>query len=448
MPAPDPFAFAADIVDPPPWEPDDRPPLEEHQLPPEGPWQMWLLEGGRGCGKTEACARYFAHYMRTHPEHRGRIIAPTLGDAVEACIEGPSGLLAMDPEIKWRASAPGGSKVIWPNGAEALVLGTYTKKEVDRLRAGGNRHIDWWEEPAANPQLKKAFDQAAMGLRLGAHPHSIAATTPRGTADYRAFRSVEGVVRVHATMEQNPYNSEEWVATMLKRYEGTRIGRQELSGELLEDVEGALWARGWIDNKRMEKARVDFVRVVVALDPAVTAGEESDDTGMVVAAKGTDGRAYVLADRTCHISPDAWARKAIATLGEFKGDKIVGEANNGGDLIEVVLRTVDKQVPYKKVHASRGKQTRAEPISALYEQGRVSHIGSLPKLEDEMCQWVPDEDPDSPNRVDALVWALTELMLGGGDASISGDASRVPRTRHPSGAADWQADSARRVRGK
>jgi phage terminase large subunit-like protein len=444
---PSPFAVAADIFDPPPWEPKERPPLEAHQVAPDGRWSMWLLEGGRGCGKTEACSRYFSQYMRQHPGFRGRIIAPTFGDAVEACIEGPSGLLAMDPEIKWRPSAPGGAKVIWPNGSEALVLGTWTKKDVDRLRAGGNRHIDWWEEPAANPQLKRAWDQAAMGLRLGPHPISIAATTPRGTADYRFFRSVSGVARVHATMEQNPHNSPEWVAAMRDRYEGTRIGRQEISGELLEDAEGALWKREWIEANRVEVA-AELKRVVTAIDPAVTSGEESDDTGIVTGGKGVDNFGYVLADRTCHVSPDAWAREAIRANEDFDGDKIIGEANNGGDLIETVLRTVDKSVSYKKVHASRGKRTRAEPISALYEQDKVRHVGFFPKLEDEMCQWVPDEDPKSPNRVDALVWAFTELMLKGGDATISGQAARIPGTSHPSGNADWQVARTRRIRGR
>ena len=236
----DPFEIAADILDPPAWTP-DRAPLEPHQLPPAGAWSLWLLEGGRGCGKTEACARYFAAYMRRNPGHRGRIIAPTFADAAEACVTGASGLQSIDPEIRWLPSAPGGSKVIWPNGSEALVLGTPFPRDVDRLRAGGNRHIDWWEEMAANAQLGDAWDQAAFGLRLGPHPHSIASTTPRTTPDYRRIRALDGVTRTHASLFDNPHLSREFVDQMRSRYEGTRLGRQELGGELIEDVEGALW---------------------------------------------------------------------------------------------------------------------------------------------------------------------------------------------------------------
>lgn len=234
---PSPWQIAADIFDPPAWEPEGRPKLEPHQIPPAGRWPLWLLEGGRGCGKTEACSRYFAAYMRTHPGARGRIIAPTFGDAVEACVTGPSGLLSVDPEIRWIPSSPGGSKVTWPNGSEALVLGTPKPSDVDRLRAGGNRHIDWWEEMAANAQLSDAWDQAAFGLRLGDRPHAIASTTPRSTAAYRRIRALSGTVFTRATLFDNPHNPREWVEMMRDRYEGTRIGRQELSGELLTEAE-------------------------------------------------------------------------------------------------------------------------------------------------------------------------------------------------------------------
>lgn len=280
----DPFAHAADVLDPPAWEPKDRPERLPHQIPPTTElWTLWLLEGGRGCGKTEACSRYFAAYMRANPGHRGRIIAPTFGDAVEACIEGPSGLLAMDPDIRWLSSAPGGAKVVWPNGSQALVLGTPFPSDIDRLRAGGNRHIDWWEEMAANRQLKNAWDQAAFGLRLGRHPHSIASTTPRTTDAYKAIRKALGTLITKAALQDNPHNPAEWVATMRAKYEGTRLGRQELAGELIEDVEGALWNRAllegraswegggpwWQDDGRDYEAGERKERVVPALPPPV-----------------------------------------------------------------------------------------------------------------------------------------------------------------------------------
>lgn len=189
--------------------------------------------------------------MRQHAGHRGRIIAPTFGDAVEACIIGPSGLLAQNPQIRWLSSAPGGAKVFWPNGAEALVFGTPTPRDVERLRAGGNRHIDWWEEMAANPMLSEAWQQAQLGLRLGSKVCSIASTTPKGSnIAYRKIRKLPGTVLTHATMQDNPHNPPEFVARMLVQFQGTRIGRQELGGELLEDVPGALWSMTTIETNR------------------------------------------------------------------------------------------------------------------------------------------------------------------------------------------------------
>lgn len=417
--APDPFALAADILAPPPWEAKDRPQLEPHQIPPTGDWNLWLLEGGRGCGKTEACARYFAKYMRERPGHRGRIIAPTLGDAVEACVEGPSGLRAMDPEIRWLPSAPGGAKVVWPNGSQALVLGTPFPRDVDRLRAGGNRHIDWWEEMAANTQLRKAWDQAALGLRLGQHPHSIASTTPRTTDDYKWLRKLDGVKATHATLFDNPHNPQEWVDGMRKRYEGTRLGRQELAGELIEDVEGALWTRAMLDACRVE-SHPDLAVVVVAVDPAASSGVDADDTGIIVAGKGVDGDCYILADRTCHLPPEGWGMRSVRAYDKYDADRIVGEKNNGGEMVGSVIRTAARNdghasVPIKLVSASRGKQTRAEPVAALFgappkRAPRIHLVGGFAPLEDQLTSWVPGES-GSPDRLDAMVWAVTDLML-------------------------------------
>lgn len=400
---------------PEPWSPVDRPPLQPHQQPPDGDWSLWLLEAGRGAGKTEACSRYYAGYMRANPGARGRIIAPTFGDAVEACVTGVSGLQSVDPEVSWRPSAPGGAKVVWPNGSEALVIGTPFPKDVERLRAGGNRHIDWWEEMAANSQLSDAWDQAQLGLRLGNRPHSIASTTPRMTADYRAIRGGDGVAMTHGTLFDNPHNPDEWVEQMRARYEGTRIGRQELLGELLEDVEGALWTRTMLDACRVSE-HPDLAVVVTAIDPAATSGPDSDDTGIIVAGLGVDGDTYVLADRTCHLAPDGWGQRAVRAYSKHDADRIVAEVNNGGEMVEHVIRTVDKTVPVKSVTASRGKQTRAEPVAALYgappkRPPRVHHVGGFPELEDQLCTWVPGEEK-SPDRLDALVWAITDLALG------------------------------------
>lgn len=409
--APDPLAFLADIVDPPAWEPVDRMPLRPHQVAPAGDWELWLLEGGRGAGKTEAGSRHFCTRMRQNPGWRGLIIAPTFGDAVEACIEGPSGILSVDPGARF-ITRPGGSKVIWPNGSEALVLGTPTPREVERLRAAGNRHIFWWEEMAANPQLRRAWDIAFAGLREGARPEQIATTTPRPLPFFKELRKRPGTVTTHGTIFDNPKISQEVKDRLVRHYEGTRIGRQELYGELLEDVDGALWTSEMIEAAHVNCPRdlPEMERVVVAIDPAVTYGEDSDDTGIIVAGKGRDGFGYVLADRTCHLSPDGWARRAVAAYEEFMADRIVGEVNNGGDLVELTIRTVSQTVPFRAVHASRAKVARAEPVSALYEQGRVFHVGSTRELDDQLTTWTPDSD-ESPDRLDALVWAMAELGL-------------------------------------
>lgn len=409
----DAFELAADIAAPPRWSPKDRPPLLPHQKPPDGVWDLWLLEAARGAGKTEACARYFARYMHEHPGSRGRIIAPTFGDAVESCISGPSGLQVIDPEVRWLPTQPGGSKVTWPNGSEALVMGMPFPRDVDRLRAGGNRHLDWWEEMAANVQLASAWDQAALGLRLGDHPHAIASTTPRNTKDFRRIRDLQGVARTHATIDDNPHNSSDWVERMKVRYAGTRLGRQEIGGELIEDVEGALWGRVVLDACRVDTAP-EMAIIAVGVDPAATSGPDADDTGIIVAGLGVDGDAYVLADRTCHLPPEGWGLRAVRAFHHWKADRIVVERNMGGEMVVHVIKTVDDSVPIKAVNASRGKMTRAEPIASLYgappkRPPRVHHVGGYPELEDQMCTW-EQGDRDSPDRMDALVWVITDLM--------------------------------------
>jgi phage terminase large subunit-like protein len=359
--------------------------------------------------------------MREHPGARGRIIAPTNGDAVEACVRGPSGLLAMDPEIRFVAAAAGGGKVYWPNGSEALVIGTAAPRDVERLRAAGNRDLDWWEEAAANSQLGPAWDQAAFGLRTG-RPHSIASTTPRPVPDYRALREMPGVVRTHATLLENPHNPPEWVTRMQTRYRGTNLGRQEILGEMIDDTPGALWTRAMFEHRSEPR---EFTRIVVGVDPAVSSGRGADDTGIVVCARGRDGHGYVLADETCHASPDGWAKRVAGAYEYWKADCVIVEVNQGGELVTQVLKAAHSTLPIRTVHASRGKVTRAEPISLAYEQGRVHHVGSFPALEDECCQWVPGMS-DSPDRLDALVWALSSLMLDAANASAPVLLRRTP----------------------
>ena len=422
------FTHAADLLSPPPWDPVDRPPLEPHQIPPDGDWDAWFLEGGRGSGKTEACSRYFARWMREHPGHRGRIIAPTFGDAVESCIHGPSGLKAIDPDVTWHASEAGGAKVKWPNGSEALVIGTWSKPDVDRLRAAGNRHLDWWEEVAANRQLGGpgveggAWEQAQLGLRMGERPHSIGSTTPRGTKAWIRVRGSDGVVLSHATMDDNPHLTQSWKERIYRAYAGTRLARQEIGGELLVDVPGALWTPALIDLGRVSK-HPELVRVVVAVDPSGGSTEANDQQGIIVVGKGVDGQAYVLEDRTCRLHPDGWGRRAVQCYLDWDADHVVWERNYGGDMVKSTIlgaaRAMGVTVPTKGVTATRGKQLRAQPVAGLYgdpddlenSEPRVHHVGSeLGELEDQQTSWTP-ESGESPDRLDALVMGVTDLML-------------------------------------
>jgi phage terminase large subunit-like protein len=252
-----------------------------------------------------------------------------------------------------------------------------------------------------------------MGLRLGNNPQQVVTTTPKPLKLIKQLLAAPTTHVTRGTTYENKANlAEAFYTEIISKYEGTRLGRQELNAEVLEDIEGALFQRLWFDRTRVKQIKPrDLQRIVIAIDPAVTNKETSDDTGMVAAALGIDGRGYLLDDLTCRLSPDGWANRAVAALRERNADRIVAEVNNGGDLVESVIRTVDASVPYKGVHAAHGKITRAEPVAALYEQGRISHVGTFSQLEDEMAMYSGKPGEKSPGRMDALVWAFTELML-------------------------------------
>lgn len=254
-----------------------------------------------------------------------------------------------------------------------------------------------------------------LGLRLGIDPRCVVTTTPRPTKIIRELvAAVTTVVTGGSTYNNIANLAPAFIEQIIRKYEGTRIGQQELWAKLLEDNPGALWSRDLLEQHRVVKFP-ELVRVVVALDPAATSGEEADEAGVIVAGRGIDDHMYVLEDLSLRASPLGWGRAAVTAYYKNKADRILAEVNNGGEMVELTIRTVDPDVAYKSIHASRGKQTRAEPIAALYEQGRCHHVGMFAELEDEMCQWVPGED--SPNRMDALVWAGTELMLGDNNAA-------------------------------
>lgn len=394
-------------VEAPKWQP------MPHQVPPTPPWHTWLLEGGRGAGKTDGAAAYVDQCARESCI-RIAIIAPTLGDAVEACVNGPSGLKAHNPEVKMSGGL-GGVHLSWPNGSEAKLFGAYGPEDVERLRAGGNRHLVWAEELAAWVKLKEAWDQMEFGLRLGEWPRIVASTTPKPRKAYLDIRSDPRTILTGAPTRSNPYLHESVRAALERTYAGTRIGRQELNAEILLDVPGALWTHAMLEDRRPAP---DCTRVVVAVDPSGGSDPENDEQGIGVAGRGIDGRGYVLADRTCKLSPDGWGRRAVQAYLDFNADRIVYEKNFGGDMVEAVIRTAAKamgvSVATKAVTASRGKRVRAEPVAALYEQGRVSHCDVFDELEEELTTWTP-ESGYSPNRLDWAVWALTELMLNHGE---------------------------------
>lgn len=394
-----------------------------YQVPPTGDWFIWLLMAGRGTGKTDAMANYVNDHVNGPPcdrgvagGHRIGIIAPTLGDAVGACVSGPTGLKRHNPDVHL-AHGIGGVHVLWPNGTEGHLFSADDERSVDRLRAGGNRCLDWWEEFAAWPKIEQAYDQALFGLRIGQHPHIVASTTPRPKKKLSEIMAEPTTVTVRASTRDNPHLAPEVRERYESKYQGTRIGRQELDAELLTDTPGALWTVDLLDKHRVA-SYPDQARVVVAVDPSGGHGEDNDWQGIVVAGKGVDGRGYVLADRTCKLSPDGWGKRAVWAYVEFKADRLVYEQNFGGEMVEAVIRTAAQAmgvtVATKAVHASRGKAVRAEPIAALYEQGRISHVGNFPELEDELCTWTPDSG-QSPNRLDGAVWGFTELMLEGAE---------------------------------
>jgi predicted phage terminase large subunit-like protein len=378
------------------------------QQAPEGDWRVWLLLAGRGFGKTRTGAEWVRAEVEAGRRGRLALVAPTAADARDVMVEGESGVLAVSPPGFRPLYEPSKRRLTWPNGAQAT---TYSADEPDRLR--GPQHDGAWCDELAAWRYPEAWDMLQFGLRLGRDPRAVVTTTPKPVRLVRELVAAPTTVVTKGSTYANLGNlAPAFLDQIVRKYEGTRLGRQELDAEILDDVPGALWTRTLLDGLRVRE-HPDLVRVVVAIDPAVTSGEKADETGIVVAGKGVDGQGYVLADASCRLSPDGWARRAVEAYRRHQADRIVAEVNNGGEMVELTIRTVDPHISYAAVHASRGKRTRAEPVAALYEQGKVHHAGGFPDLEDQMCTYTPDAYDGSPDRVDALVWALTDLMLEG-----------------------------------
>lgn len=392
-----------------------------NQLAPAGDWAVWLLLAGRGFGKTRTGAEWVRERVKAGAG-RVALVAETAADARDVMVEGESGLLAVcwagdrsttGALLRRPLYEPSKRRVTWANGAVAT---TYSAEEPDQLR--GPQHDTAWADELAKWRYEAAWDNLMLGLRLGDEPRSVVTTTPKPTRLVRRLIADKRVtVTRGTTFDNRAHLPQAFLDGVVALYGGTRIGRQELMAEMLEEAAGALWRRPEIEALRVTHAP-ELKRIVVAIDPAVSASEGSDETGIVVAGYGFDERGYVLEDLSGRYTPAEWARRAIAAFHRWRADRLIGEVNNGGDMIEHTLRAVDRSIAYRAVRASRGKQARAEPIAALYERARVHHVGAFPRLEDQMVSWEPLGSGHSPDRVDALVWALTELMLGGGGPAV------------------------------
>ncbi len=389
------------------------------QLAPDGDWNTWLCLAGRGWGKTRTGAEWCKAEAESGRAKRIALIAPTASDYRDVMIEGNSGILSLYaglPDDQRPMFEPTKRRLTWPNGAVATA---FTAEEPNRLR-GPQFDAFWADEIAAWKYPQDTWDQLQFGLRLGEHPRGVVTTTPRPIALVRALIANESVVVTRGSTYDNADNlAASFLATIKRAYEGTRLGRQEIHAEVLDDNPGALWRADGIDKDRVTNAPGSMTRVAVGVDPAGSTNADSDETGIVYAGvaqcrcKGTaELHGFVLDDRSGIYSPDGWAKAVAAGYNAHKCDRVVVEKNFGGDLVMSNLRTLgDSRLAIRDVSASRGKVIRAEPVAALYEQGKVHHVGGFSKLEDQMTQWNPLTDKKSPDRLDALVWALTDLML-------------------------------------
>ena len=409
----------ANILDKKPWWYVGRPEQQE----PDGDWNIWLILSGRGWGKTRTGSEWLVNQVMKFPKTREgtstqwAIVAPTFGDAKNICVEGPSGFLkacehnGLIPDVDFVYNKSS-HKIDFNNGARVHTFGADSPDAGRGLNLAGA----WLDELAIWQYAYETWTEGlAPALRIGERPRVVVTTTPKPIKLLRDWTSrTDGSIYVTrgSTFDNAKNLSETALLELRNRYEGTRTGRQELYGELLDQADGALWIRDWIENTRTSTDLCPpLYRVVVAIDPAVTSGENSDETGIITAGISTDGHFYILSDDTLRATPNEWGKRAVEAFRKWKADRIVAETNNGGDMVIMVLQQVDRNIPVTKVHATRGKRLRAEPISALYEQMRVHHVGAFPQLEDQMVMWTPESD-DSPDRLDALVWALTELKDG------------------------------------
>lgn len=395
----------------------------EGQTEPEEPWRLWLIRAGRGFGKTRAGAEWVSQFVRDHGRVSIALVGHTADDVAKVMVEGSSGLLAVARlrEVPVWSRIKG--EVHWPNGAVAHV---YSANAPEKLR-GPEHHAAWCDElgkwPVTRGRGSAAWDNMMLGLRAGERPRVIVTTTPRANPLMRKVMGMKGKAETRGRSRDNLHLPQVFIEEMEEQYGGTRLGRQELDGEMIDDVAGALWSRETIEACRSDVV-VEPVRVVVGVDPPASAG--GDACGIVAAAIDGDGIVHVLEDASVSgEAPDGWARAVVACVARHRADRVVAESNQGGDMVVSVLSAADRSLPVVKAHAARGKSARAEPVALLYGKRLVRHVGRFPELEDELCGLVARggyEGPGrSPDRADALVWAVSELVWGTkGEASVRG----------------------------
>lgn len=386
----------------------------EEQIPPPGDWTTWIFCAGRGAGKTRSGAEWVQERVETGVAKRIHLIAPTAADCRDVLLEGPAGILSIAQPHMRPVYSSSLRKVEWPNGSIALL---FSSDEPDRLR-GPQADTLWIDELCAMRSAQEVLDMSMLGLRLGKNPRCLITTTPRPIKPFKALveRAGRDVVITRCSTMANAENlARPFLSQILQQYQGTRLGRQELNAELLLDVPGALWTLAMIEETRIAEPPAQFQRIVIGVDPAGSSAEWADQTGIIVAALGHDSHLYVLEDASGSYTPSQWAQVCVDLYHRHRADRICVERNYGGDMVEATIRSVDPSVAIKTVTSSRGKVLRAEPVSALWEQKRAHIVGSMPALEDQACNFTHTWDrarDGSPDRLDALVFASTELMSG------------------------------------
>ncbi len=395
------------------------------QLPPAGTWRTWLVKAGRGFGKTRLGAEWVRSLAESNPQARIALVAPTAADARDVMVEGESGIMAICPPWNRPLYESSKRRITWANGAMAI---TYSAEEADRLR--GPQHSQaWCDEIATWEKPDEMWDMLMFGLRLGVTPQALVTTTPRPIPILRRLiKSTSTVVVGGSTYDNSANLPADFIAAIKDRYEGSRLGRQEIHAEVLDDTPGALWMRKMFDVEGFYRPAPPLIRKVIAVDPAVSVNAESDNTGIVIAGIGEDGRGYVIADESGKYTPQEWGSRVIRLYHEHECSRCIVEVNQGGDLVEANLRTNvgGQNIAITRIHAKTGKVSRAEPVAALYEQNKISHVKPMSAMEDEMCTWCPGETKKSPDRVDALTYAMTDLMLGA-HVSFGGEAGEGSR---------------------